>query len=124
MVSPVTDTSCSEPGNKLDTSYVYANLEMRAYYQTTKTIRSLLPSSANDGGSSSYMMSLVQSEAANKLDMLLFAATSVPGAASTATGFCNSTLTVAGGTVAKVASAVANNCPAGSYYSSGSCPPW
>ena len=123
MASPITDPSCSEPGSKLDNSYTYANLEMRAYYQTTKTVRSLLP--ASGAGSSAYLMSLDDEGDANKLSMVLFAATSTPSAASGATALCNNTVTVAGGSVAKVAPATANACAAGSFYNAATmCPPW
>ena len=124
--SPISDPSCAEPGNKLDNSYTYADLTMRAYYQTTKTIRSLLPSAADAAGSSAYLMSLDPNGTANQLTMRLFAATSKPADASGATVLCNNTVTVAGGSVAAIGPAVnATACAAGSYYDAPTmCPPW
>ena len=123
MASPITDPSCSEPGNKLDTSYTYANLQIRAYYQTTKTIRSLLP--ASGAGSSAPLMSLDQNGQANQVAMTLFAATSKPADASGATVLCNNTNTVGGGSVAAITPATADACADGSFYNATTmCPPW
>lgn len=123
VASPITDTSCAEPGNKLDNSYTYANLQMRAYYQTTKKVRSLLP--ASGAGSSAYLMSLDPNGVDNQLAMRLFAATSTPSAASGATTVCNNANNVTGGSVAAVAPSTASACAAGSYYDAATmCPPW
>ena len=88
---------------------------MRAYYQTTKKIRSLLP--ASGAGSSAYLMSLDPNGEANQVAMTLFAATSKPSDSGSATVLCNNTATVAGGakTVASVGAASPNDCPAGTY---------
>lgn len=47
-IAPLTDPTCSEPGNN---TYDYEGLKIRAYYQTTKTIRSILPSAIDAAGS-------------------------------------------------------------------------
>lgn len=123
VISPITAPECSEPGS---TDYDYAKLQLLAYYQTTTKIRSLLPASGDNGGSSAAMLALDPASGESKTaDLKFWSATSKPSDYTTATAaanLCSTNLAVAGGTVvAKEADA----CPAGSYTDADKiCPPW
>lgn len=75
-VTPITDTSCAEPG-----ATGFNDLVVRAYYTTPTTIRSSLPSNA--GGVSSFLFGIDQdTQSSSALTVRFWGATTKPDEAS------------------------------------------
>ena len=122
-IRPITDTACSEEGAVTgirSSTYTYNNIVMRAYYTTTKTVRSLMPS----GSTNSFLLGMDQSGA--NVAVKFWAATTDPSAAATLPAACTSTASTIGGQVALLPASPATSCPAGSYIPSGElyCAAW
>lgn len=121
-ISPITDEACAD---RYSNDYDYNSLTVQAFYQSTRTVRSLLPVQG-----SSFMLNLDPSdkEPADiyKNSMLLFAATANASLASIPTEQCTSNATVTGGH--SLFQSGVRNCPAGSYVdialATGGCKPW
>jgi hypothetical protein len=122
-VKPITDESCSDPGAvagedvvgvtpAVTYGYTYNDLVIRAYYQTPKAIRSLMPS----GVATSFMFGLDTPSGAG-LSLTIWAASTLPAQADdvASTASCTSTATVLGGQVAGAPVAAISVCPSGSF---------
>ena len=94
-IRPITDTSCAKEG-AVDggndpgaptvspaNTYTYADLVMRAYYATTKTVRSVL--SANSDGVSGVLLAIDQNTGGTALDFRFWGATTLASASTTPT---------------------------------------
>ena len=128
-IRPTTDTACAEQG-----AVGYNDLTMRAYYATTNTVRSLMPS----GSTKSFLLGMDQSgctttgTAPNEVTtctsvaVTFWAATTDSTAVTTLPAGCTSTASTIGGQVALLPSPAATSCPAGSYIPSGElyCAAW
>ena len=104
----------------------YASLTIQAYYQSTTTIRTLLPAAGDADGSSAYQAALdVWNGTARQLALRLFAATSTPAAAAAvaATAVCSTLPVLQGGYVGGILESA--SCAPGTYPDAGTrCPPW
>ncbi|KAL4427921.1 hypothetical protein ABPG75_002010 [Micractinium tetrahymenae] len=110
-ILPITDPTCAEPLSQA-AGYSYGELQMRAFYDSTTTIRSLL---ASDLPTSTYMVGIDVNGA--DLEMRFWAASTDPGV-DPPPDTCLTTLHVVGGQVAGLPDAVPSPpvCPPGSYY--------
>ncbi|PSC69766.1 pro convertase subtilisin kexin type 5-like [Micractinium conductrix] len=109
MTDPSPD--CSEPLTETP-NYKYGQLQMRMFYQSTDTIRSVLPS---DDYSSSYLASIENNS--GTLNMHFWGASTDPGEAVPTSTACTTTLTTMAGQVSGLPGLPINTlCPPGSYY--------